>query len=182
MSLTTTDLVEDISDVTCQVWENILSIEAVPVPARDGAQLSVASSVQIIGVWNGAVMLSMPPELGTLIATTMFELAAEDLDPTELDDAVGEMANMIGGNIKSLLPGPSQLSMPTVVRGDHAPGFPGTVISEHLEFLVEGLPFTVTVFEGAPSPEASGAEHTQPTESGQHVETAQTPDSPRSES
>jgi chemotaxis protein CheX len=140
------ELAEDIGDVTRQVWESVLDIEAFPSPGSAAAvTLGVSSCVQILGGWNGVVNLSMPSELATLIATTMFDLPAADLSDDEVDDAVGEMANMIGGNVKSLLPGPSQLSMPAVTVG--TAHFPGAEVVDHLEFVVEGHPFTVTVLE-----------------------------------
>jgi len=35
----------------------------------------------------------------------------------DVADAVGELVNMIGGNVKSLMPGPSVLSLPVVAAG-----------------------------------------------------------------
>ena len=37
-------------------------------------------------------------------------------------DAVGEMANVVGGNVKSLLPGPSTLALPIVVTSETGVG------------------------------------------------------------
>ena len=39
---------------------------------------------------------------------------SEPLDDAEVADAVGELVNMVGGNIKSLMPGPSALTLPVV--------------------------------------------------------------------
>jgi chemotaxis protein CheX len=39
------------------------------------------------------------------------------LDDEDVADAVGELANMIGGNIKGLMPGPSVLTLPVVASG-----------------------------------------------------------------
>jgi chemotaxis protein CheX len=48
-------------------------------------------------------------------------LALEESDGAVSDadvaDAVGELVNMIGGNVKSLMPGPSALSLPVVAAG-----------------------------------------------------------------
>lgn len=145
MSLVSSELAEDIEDVTCQVWESVLSLEALNGAPAGNTTTTVSSSVHIIGEWTGAVSLSMTDDLATTIATTMFELDTDDLSPADIDDAVGEMANMIGGNIKSLLPGPAQLSMPAVSRGDQPPHFPGTEVVEHLDFAVEGQRFSVTL-------------------------------------
>ncbi|TIC83622.1 chemotaxis protein CheX [Nocardioides sp. GY 10113] len=46
----------------------------------------------------------------------------EPLDDADLADAVGELVNMVGGSLKSILPGPSALSLPTVAAGRAAFG------------------------------------------------------------
>ena len=47
----------------------------------------------------------------------MFGMEPDEVSADEVADAVGELTNMVGGNIKSLLPEPSLLSLPTVSRG-----------------------------------------------------------------
>lgn len=149
MTMIQSELAPDIGDLTRQVWESVLMLEAVeaPVPPFEGDDPCVSSSVQIVGGWNGVVSLQMSTSLAVTIATTMFELPLGELTAEEIDDAVGEMANMIGGNVKGLLPGPSQLSLPTVTTALRAPNFPGAAATDHLEFVVAGEPFTVTVLE-----------------------------------
>jgi len=41
----------------------------------------------------------------------------DEAGPADVADAVGELVNMVGGNIKSLMPGPSVLSLPAVAAG-----------------------------------------------------------------
>ncbi|MFN8050689.1 MAG: chemotaxis protein CheX [Acidimicrobiales bacterium] len=152
MTLTQSELRDDIDEVTTQVWTNILSLDVVRGGPADAAPVTVSSAVHIIGEWNGAVVLTMTSELATVIATTMFCMDAAELEESDVNDAVGEMANMIGGNIKSLLPGPSQLSMPTVAAGEQQPVFPGSEVIDRLEFTAAGQPFNVTLLR-----ERSGA-------------------------
>lgn len=157
MTLINDELREDIGEVTRQVWDNILSISVDAGPVAGDWSATVSSSVQILGEWNGAVLLTFTPSLASTIASTMFMMEADELSTDDVTDAVGEMANMIGGNIKSLLPGPSQLSMPTVAEGGHQPAFPGTEVVELLEFSVHGEPFNVTLM-GERSSETSGSD------------------------
>jgi chemotaxis protein CheX len=51
----------------------------------------------------------------------MFDLEPEAVTLDETRDALGELTNMMGGNLKALLPGPSRLSLPTVVE-ESGPG------------------------------------------------------------
>lgn len=146
---TRSELATDIDDVTRQVWEHVLALTPTTVhpddcDPDDDRVCTVSSSVHIIGGWSGAVSLAMTPDLTLEIASRMFDATAEDLSAEEVDDAVGEMANMIGGNVKSLLGGVAQLSMPTVTRGPR-PSFPGTEIAENVAYRVAGHPFRVTL-------------------------------------
>jgi len=48
----------------------------------------------------------------------MFALPEEQLSDADIHDAVGELSNIVGGNIKSLLPPPTSLSIPFVETPD----------------------------------------------------------------
>ena len=58
----------------------------------------------------------------------------------QLSYSMGELANIIGGNLKGLLPGPSVLSVPRVAECE-----PVAVHAKQLVFCCEGQPFSVTV-------------------------------------
>jgi chemotaxis protein CheX len=69
----------------------------------------------------------------------MFEMDEAEVGDGEVADAFGELANIIGGNLKCLLPEPSQLSLPTVSLGaEHAVTVPGAGLLEHLELDCDG--------------------------------------------
>jgi chemotaxis protein CheX len=73
-------------------------------------------------------------------------LGREPQGEAELVDAIGEIANMTGGNVKALLPGPSVLSLPEVAAGTAA-AVPGRPVSR-LAFAVDSSPLVVAVVEG----------------------------------
>ena len=57
----------------------------------------------------------------------LFDRAEREVSLDDVRDALGEITNMIGGNVKALLPTPSRLSLPTVVEGaDYAVTVPRT--------------------------------------------------------
>jgi chemotaxis protein CheX len=70
-----------------------------------------------------------------------------------MQDAITELSNMVGGNIKALLPQPSRLSLPTVFEGqDYKLRVPGAVCVSRLIFESQGSQFVVTMQarEGVP--------------------------------
>lgn len=81
------------------------------------AHNSLTASVHFAGEWKGALLI----ECGVPQALAFTSMLMPGLSPTSIDgdvrDAMGEIANMIGGNLKPLLPPGVALSMPSVVEG-----------------------------------------------------------------
>jgi chemotaxis protein CheX len=84
----------------------------------------VTGCVQISGEWQGAVLLQTSAAFATQAAARMLSIPTEEVTESDLLDALAELTNMIGGNLKSLVPGPSFLSLPCVTSGHdfHLPG------------------------------------------------------------
>jgi CheY-specific phosphatase CheX len=61
-------------------------------------------------------MVRCPLTLAYVLTTAMFQ-GDEEATLVEVRDALGELTNMVAGNVKALLPGPSTLSLPTVAFG-----------------------------------------------------------------
>ena len=72
--------------------------------------------------------------------------APSDIVDDDVRDVLGELANMIGGNMKSVLGAGIRLSMPTVVDGSDASlRVCGAQVRERLAFQSAVGPFWVTV-------------------------------------
>lgn len=114
MSPTDALTVETIVELTQDIWASLLAddhgIEHVPT----GETGDMTATVAIAGAWNGTAALHCSSRAGRHAASAMFDLADDELGDDEIRDAVGELINVMGGNIKGLLPGPTQLSLPTV--------------------------------------------------------------------
>jgi chemotaxis protein CheX len=100
-----------IRDVTEQVWSGFLGIP-VCAAAVGPAPAECAVRVAISGAWNGTVTLSCSRELARRAAAAMLGCAVPDVDEGSWRDAMSEIANILGGNLKAVLPGPSQLGLP----------------------------------------------------------------------
>jgi chemotaxis protein CheX len=125
-----------------------LSVQPAALPAEQGpGDGRLVGLVRISGAWHGTVTVACDREAATRIATVMLDRAPRDA--AELADAIGEVANMTGGNVKALLPGPSLLSLPAVAEeGSPAATAPGDLVSR-LAFAIDGSPLVVTVVEGS---------------------------------
>ena len=108
----------DLAEITCEIWTAMLGLDLVEVPDGDLAgEEAMTGSVQITGDWEGAVTVQLSQELASRAAASMFGMAPAEITDDEAADTVGELANMAGGNVKSLLPGRCQLSLPSVTAG-----------------------------------------------------------------
>lgn len=111
--------VQDVYSVVEEVWNTFLG-DGVPIlpGARDLPDDAWYSAITVTGEWEALILIAMPLALAGRITTTMLGLPEHDQCSTEdLTDALGELVNIVGGNIKSLMPGPSTLSLPLVAQG-----------------------------------------------------------------
>jgi chemotaxis protein CheX len=126
------DKITKISDVSAAVFDNI-------------------SLVAIDGAWKGAMVLATTSDFSEKVARHLFDLA-ESEDPSEEQtlDVMRELANLIGGNIKTVLPEPCQLSLPQILdsQAKLAELTEGKVlIAEYFEW--RGSPLSVYVIREA---------------------------------
>ena len=77
----------------------------------------VLGTIQITGAKSASVVLGVSAEVARAAAASMLQLSSQDVTQDDERDVVAELTNMIGGNLKGLLPGPLYLSLPTVVAG-----------------------------------------------------------------
>ena len=139
---------EQLVGITQDVW-GAFTGTAIQVADDEGMHDGgVVGRVAVTGDWQGCVLLACPAQLARTAASAMFDLPAEQLTDEEVADAVGELTNMVAGNVKSMLPGPSRLSMPAVTVGvSSTGGMPGAVLVNTVSFACEGLPLTVSVWQ-----------------------------------
>lgn len=70
--------------------------------------------VTFSGTYNGHVMVSMPPQL---LRELLLLQGETDLSESNLLDAVGEIANTLGGNARKTLGSGLQISVPVKLHG-----------------------------------------------------------------
>lgn len=138
----------EIEDIAATLWATLFDVPLLPGPAGpiEPAPM-VTGCVQIVGAWRGAVTLQVPLPLARNLAEQMLQ---PEEPPTIADvrDAVGELANVIGGNVKALFPGPSQTSLPAVSVGmDYKFGVVETAVATEVSFTCGLMPARVTLFQ-----------------------------------
>lgn len=109
---------------------------------------TVTAAVHIHGDFTGSVLLRGSRALVRRAAEVMFASRGGPMTDDDQRDVAGELANVIAGNLKALVPGHSSISLPTVIEG--------TAYSVHsvdvrarqdVGFTLDGEPMVVTVVE-----------------------------------
>ncbi len=84
--------------------------------------------------------------------------APAELDDEDVADALSELANVVGGNVKAVLPGPSVLGLPEVGPVPPA-GSPADTCRVDAQW--RGRPLVIAV-QGTPSPDATATHPSHP--------------------
>jgi chemotaxis protein CheX len=114
-------------------------------PAPSGRTLSAV--IHITGAVDGAVVLHVTEPFARVAAARMFGIDPEAAGPTDQQDALGEICNVVGGNIKSLLPEPCRLSLPTVIDGaDYSFRIPGSSKTGQFSLEAAGQPLLIRLW------------------------------------
>ena len=109
----------DVQMVVEEVWGTFLGTEVPLVPGVPGdLVVGWSAAVSISGEWQGLVSVELPAPMADEVTRRMLDFdSVGEVSDEDVADAVGELVNMIGGNVKSLMPGPSALSLPVVAAG-----------------------------------------------------------------
>lgn len=138
MQTPTVELDRIISDI----WAAMLGLTLEPyhdAPVFPADTRVATGVVQITGDFEGAVTIQLTEHKATEVAALMFAMEPEEIGEEEVSDAVGELANMAGGNVKSTLSGSCQLSLPSVTSGrDYHVSVPGTVVRDKIGMICQG--------------------------------------------
>lgn len=139
----------DLAGIANAIWLSVLDTEALPSAssASDAvAGRTVTACVHITGGWTGAVSLALPAGLADHVAATMFALDPSEVSRDDVRDAVGEIANIAGGNVKGMIEADCELSLPVVAEGDDcAIAIPGTVVLSTAVVEANGVPFAISL-------------------------------------
>jgi chemotaxis protein CheX len=133
----------DVDRVVVDTWTSLLDIAPIRLaqaPQQAATGDWVHAVVAVDGPWNGTVRVSAPGRLAARCAAAMLDIPLDVVDEATARDAFGELANVVGGNLKSLMPPVCHLSLPSFEPTQ--PAEPGAL---SLAFDCTGDPLVVTV-------------------------------------
>ncbi|MGY1754041.1 chemotaxis protein CheX [Blastococcus sp. SYSU D01042] len=147
-----TDLIDEatVESIAQEAWISLVGEDEVLVPLPGGSvDDPVSSWVDVVGPWTGSVVLTTGRRTAEELTRALLREHAPDvLEDEDVADAFGEIANVVGGNVKAALPGPSGLSLPDV---GHAPAVRNPADACRIDVLWRGEPVSVSVQGALPA-------------------------------
>jgi chemotaxis protein CheX len=129
------------------VFITMLGLDVSPseIPWRPAGD-RLASYVQLSGDWNGAVLLECTRRQACRFAGLILATDPPKAVDDDVRDVLGELANVIGGNMKRGISTAAHLSLPTVIEGgDDDLQIFGSKARERLTFQSSEGHFSVTI-------------------------------------
>jgi chemotaxis protein CheX len=118
MSVETVVTEDDLAEMVEQVWVSYLDPEGVSplvMTGDDKQATEVHSTVSITGTWHGHLVYACSMQAAKKAAAAFLAMEEDEVGQEDISDVLGELANIVGGNVKAMLPAGCFLSLPTVV-------------------------------------------------------------------
>jgi chemotaxis protein CheX len=120
------DLEDLVGRAVTELFSTMLGMNMLPAPVESGfgnGETHVAGAVGFVGRLSGVVYVFTTVSFARRITATFLGLQESEVEGDEMiNDAMGEMANMLVGHMKSRITDrgmPCVLTIPSVVRGSH---------------------------------------------------------------
>jgi len=137
----------ELAQIVESVFSTMMNLEVSECSKRwrpHGDRLT--AGVHLTGDWNGALALECSRKQACTFAARFLSMDMPETVDDVVRDVLGELANMIGGNLKCVLAGGLKLSMPSVVDGtDHSLRVCRAGVRERLIFRCLDEVFSVVV-------------------------------------
>ncbi|MFO0593307.1 MAG: chemotaxis protein CheX [Polyangiaceae bacterium] len=143
-------LSDELASVIETVWSEVLRSDVRRLDEGEPCNVrlaSVTARIHVLGPAPRTIVFTCSETLGRRLASFMFHVDPEAASAEDVNDAVGEVANMVGGNVKCIFGSPTTLSLPEVEGtgpcGGPAWSFAGAM--GEARFDDAGEPFLVAV-------------------------------------
>jgi chemotaxis protein CheX len=111
-------------DATKEVFSTMVMMEVTDdFPLKEPVsrfKCSITGMVGFAGTYSGVISIHCPVPLALKITSNMLGIDCDEVNE-DLNDAIGEIANMLGGSVKQVLSKGGldvKLSIPTVISGE----------------------------------------------------------------
>lgn len=118
------DLAKYVIDATKEVFSTMVMMDPTDeYPMQEPVnrfKCSITGMVGFAGTYSGVISMHCPVSLAMKITSNMLGMECDEVNE-DLNDAIGEISNMLGGSVKQVLSKGGldvKLSIPTVIAGE----------------------------------------------------------------
>ncbi|MCL2758618.1 MAG: chemotaxis protein CheX [Treponema sp.] len=131
MTVELQNYVEPFVEVTVNTFKEFVGIDVSPrhphfLDPDKGFEWDITAVIGLSGVVKGAVIISMKADLAIKLTDLLTGAEHDEID-ADVIDAIGEINNIIAGNIKPKVPNGDRIviSIPTIIKGrEHSIAWP----------------------------------------------------------
>ncbi len=138
------DIADKIIDATVDIFTTMVMMDITAGEPIAGVTRPLKSSttgmIGLAGLYKGVLAIHIPNEVAIAITSSFLGMEVEDVNEDVLD-AVGELANMLGGSVKGILSESGrdiELSLPSTISGEQY----NVQFKEDVDIVV--IPFKIT--------------------------------------
>jgi CheY-specific phosphatase CheX len=143
--------VSELARILDHVWSSVLGLQLKQKhekPDKIRYDHMISGLISYKGSTKGALIMNCPLKLAKQVAAIMFETDETNLDISETIDAIGEIVNVMAGNVRKLFDESCYLSLPEVAEGyDYHHSLPRSKVITSVSFECECQPVTVTLLK-----------------------------------
>lgn len=120
------EITEVLEDLVATTWSTFIGTRLVRVDALHPGDAVVCASIAVSGPASATVLFFMDTALSRSCTSSVLHVLPGEIVDEEIHDVVGELVNIIGGNLKGMVGEHDEvwtLSLPVVSNAmQHAPG------------------------------------------------------------
>lgn len=111
-------IVEELEQTIASIFQAMmgLDVKVVDLPWSEEPR-RMEATVHITGRWSAVIVLEVTPDQACFLAGRFLSIDTPEAVDNDVRDVLGELANMIGGNLKCAVVPDATLSIPEVVDG-----------------------------------------------------------------
>jgi chemotaxis protein CheX len=113
-------IIESVVEIFTGMVMMEISVAGEPVTNLGRLQQSITGMVGLAGTHKGVLAVHFPNQVAMDVTGSFLGMEVDEIN-ADVQDAVGEIANMLGGNLKTILSDRGkdiQLSLPSTISGD----------------------------------------------------------------
>ncbi|MFV0439011.1 MAG: chemotaxis protein CheX [Desulfopila sp.] len=139
-----------IIDSVQEIFSTMVKLTVVVSPSTGDEEYSLDDSISGIigftGLYKGVLAIHLPSPVAMTITGNLLGVDVAEINE-EVEDAVGELANILGGSVKELFAANGrdiELSLPSTISGAHYDVLPAKEARRHrIHFTTAAGPFSV---------------------------------------